>query len=124
MGATEPRIWLVTGAWYASDFFVPENIAQDRPYDALAEVAWGVRTLSGYGLITFALAGTAIAFGRGVNLRQWLTRTYGGRRCRKMKGFALIRERNGVVHVAELHWFEAWRWQGTMEDQELTVIRR
>jgi hypothetical protein len=24
-----------------------------------------------------------------------------------MKGWALVRERNGVIHDAELHWFEA-----------------
>src|SRR5215470_339697 len=40
---------IVTGAWFASDFFVPENTAKGHPYDALAEVAWGVRALSGYG---------------------------------------------------------------------------
>jgi hypothetical protein len=51
---------VVTGAWFASDFFVPENTAKDHPYDALAEVAWGVRALSGYGLLTVALAGAAL----------------------------------------------------------------
>lgn len=48
-----------------------------------------------------------IASGRGVKLNAWLKQNYGGRRWRRMKGFALVRERNGVVHVAELHWFEA-----------------
>ena len=48
-----------------------------------------------------------IAIGRGVRLRSWLRQNYGGRHWRKMKGFALVRERNGVVHVAELHWFES-----------------
>lgn len=36
-------------------------------------------------------------------LRKW----YGPGRWRKMKGVALIRLRNGAVHRAELHWYEA-----------------
>jgi len=48
-----------------------------------------------------------IASGRAVRLASWLRQRYGGRRWRKMKGRALIRERNGVTHEAELHWFEA-----------------
>jgi len=48
-----------------------------------------------------------IAVGRSVRLRRWLAEKYGGRRWRKMKGRALIHERNGIIHEAELHWFEA-----------------
>jgi hypothetical protein len=48
---------VVTGAWFANDFFVPENIAKGHPYDAVKEIAWGVRELSGYGLLIAALAG-------------------------------------------------------------------
>jgi len=48
---------IVTGAWFADGFFVPENTAKGHPYDALAEVAWGVRTLSGNGLLIVAIAG-------------------------------------------------------------------
>ena len=48
-----------------------------------------------------------IAAGRGVRLAKWLKSRYGGQRWRKMKGRALVRERNGIIHVAELHWFEA-----------------
>jgi hypothetical protein len=48
---------VVTGAWFANDFFVPENTAKGRPYDAVKEIAWGVRELSGYGLLIAALAG-------------------------------------------------------------------
>jgi hypothetical protein len=48
-----------------------------------------------------------IATGRGVRVARWLRTRYGADRWRKMKGWALIRERNGVVHEAELHWFEA-----------------
>jgi hypothetical protein len=49
-----------------------------------------------------------IAVGRGVRIRGWLKRRFGEQRWRKMKGFALIRERNGVVHEAELHWYEGY----------------
>jgi hypothetical protein len=48
---------IVTGAWFADGFFVPENTAKGHPYDALAEVAWGVRALSGNGLLILAIAG-------------------------------------------------------------------
>ncbi len=48
-----------------------------------------------------------IATGRGVRLAKWLKNKYGGQRWRKMKGNALIRERNGIIHIAELHWFES-----------------
>src|SRR5262245_13717667 len=50
---------IVTGAWFADDFFVPENTAKGHPYESLAEIAWGVRALSGYGLLLVALAGGA-----------------------------------------------------------------
>jgi hypothetical protein len=48
-----------------------------------------------------------IASGRGVSIAARLKRRFGGGRWRKMKGMALIRERNGVIHAAELHWYEA-----------------
>lgn len=48
-----------------------------------------------------------IASGTGVRVARRLRARYGGRRWRKLKGFALIRERNGVIRDAELHWFEA-----------------
>jgi hypothetical protein len=51
---------IVTGAWFANDFFVPENTAKGHPYEALKEIAWGVRELSGYGLLIAALAGGAV----------------------------------------------------------------
>ena len=57
---------VVTGAWFADDFFVPENTAKGHPYDALAEIAWGVRALSGPGLLTLAVAGCALAAGFGI----------------------------------------------------------
>jgi hypothetical protein len=51
---------IVSGVWFADDFFVPENTAKGHLYDALAEIAWGVRTLSGYALLVVALAGAAL----------------------------------------------------------------
>jgi hypothetical protein len=51
---------IVTGAWFANDFFVPENPAKGHPYEALKEIAWGVRELSGYGLLLIALAGAVL----------------------------------------------------------------
>ena len=51
---------IVTGTWFANDFFVPENNAKGHPYDALKEIAWGVRELSGYGLVLIALAGAVL----------------------------------------------------------------
>jgi hypothetical protein len=48
-----------------------------------------------------------IATGRGVRVQRRLRRRYGGIRWRKMKGVALIREYNGDIYEAEIHWFEA-----------------
>lgn len=36
-----------------------------------------------------------------------LRRLYGGRRWRKIKGSAYVELVNGVVRLAELHWYEA-----------------
>ncbi len=36
-----------------------------------------------------------------------LRRTYGKGRWRKMKGFAIVRLRDGTIHKAEVHWYEA-----------------
>lgn len=48
-----------------------------------------------------------IAAGRGVRIQRRLRRNYGGSRWRKMKGIALIREYDGGLYEAEIHWFEA-----------------
>jgi hypothetical protein len=48
---------IVTGVWFADGFYVAENTAKGHAYDALAEVAWGVRVLSGSALLAVALAG-------------------------------------------------------------------
>ncbi len=48
---------VVIGAWFASGFFIPENRAQGHPYDAVAQIAWGLRELSGSGVLVVAVAG-------------------------------------------------------------------
>jgi len=47
-----------------------------------------------------------IASGRGVRIRRWLKKTYGGENWRKLKGIALIRDASNQVYEAEIHWFE------------------
>jgi hypothetical protein len=61
---------VVTGAWLADDFFVAENKALGDPYEALAEIAWGVRALSGGGLLIVALGGGALAIALGTIARR------------------------------------------------------
>jgi hypothetical protein len=48
-----------------------------------------------------------IASGRGVRIREHLTKRYGGGNWRKMKGFALVRDPLGNIYEAEVHWYEA-----------------
>jgi hypothetical protein len=48
-----------------------------------------------------------IALGRAVRVRTRLRKLYGGRRWRKLKGWAEIRLPNGTRHLAEVHWYEA-----------------
>ena len=48
-----------------------------------------------------------IATGRGVYIRHHLNRTYGRGHWRKLKGVASVRFANGMVCIAEIHWFEA-----------------
>lgn len=48
-----------------------------------------------------------IAKGRSVRQRAQLRAEYGGRRWRKLKGFALVELRDGSTSLAEVHWFEA-----------------
>jgi len=48
-----------------------------------------------------------IAAGRGVYIRQYLERTYGKGRWRKMKGMATVQLAGDTICEAEIHWFEA-----------------
>ena len=48
-----------------------------------------------------------IAVGRRIRDLPRLRRLYGTGRWRKLKGVAVVRLRSGVVHRAEVHWYEA-----------------
>jgi len=48
-----------------------------------------------------------IAVGSGVRIRAILQRQYGRGRWRKLKGVATVRLANGMIRLAEVHWFEA-----------------
>jgi hypothetical protein len=49
------------------------------------------------------------AFAIGTSIRDIarLRKRYGTGRWRKLKGTAIVRLRSGVVHRAEIHWYEA-----------------
>ena len=51
---------IVVGSWFANDFFVPENPAQGHPIEAIRLIVWGVRELSGTGLLVAATIGCAV----------------------------------------------------------------
>lgn len=48
-----------------------------------------------------------IAVGRGVRDRARLQKQYGKGRWRKLKGVAQVRLADGVIRLAEIHWYEA-----------------
>jgi hypothetical protein len=48
-----------------------------------------------------------IAAGPGVRIQQYLRKSYGSGRWRKMKGTASVRLPNGALRMVELHWYEA-----------------
>jgi hypothetical protein len=49
---------VVVGEWFvASGFFVPENTALGRPFEALAQIGWGVRELGGVAMLASASVG-------------------------------------------------------------------
>jgi hypothetical protein len=49
---------VVIGVWLVpSGFFVPENPALGSPWVATSQIIWGVRMLSGYGLMAVGIAG-------------------------------------------------------------------
>lgn len=49
----------------------------------------------------------AIASGKGIRERRRLTKLYGGRRWRKLKGTATVELADGTMCYAEVHWYEA-----------------
>ena len=48
-----------------------------------------------------------IASGKGIRERRRLTKLYGGRRWRKLKGTATVQFADGTMCHAEVHWYEA-----------------
>ncbi len=48
-----------------------------------------------------------IAVGSGIRDRTRLQRIYGRGRWRKLKGIAQVRLPNGMIRLAEIHWYEA-----------------
>ena len=48
-----------------------------------------------------------IAVGRSIRELRRLQRAYGRGRWRKRKGVSRVQLRDGVIRVAELHWYEA-----------------
>ena len=57
---------VVVGQWLASDFFVPENTALGHPYEAIKQIGWGLRTMSGMALTVIGIAGLLFVTGRAV----------------------------------------------------------
>ncbi len=58
---------IVVGEWFVSSgFFVPENTALGHPMEAVDQIAWGARTLSGYWLLVVAGAGFAVMVALGL----------------------------------------------------------
>jgi hypothetical protein len=48
-----------------------------------------------------------MAVGRGIRGLRQLRQRYGKARWRKRKGLGTVRLRDGTVHTAEIHWYEA-----------------
>jgi hypothetical protein len=48
-----------------------------------------------------------IAMGRRIRMLPLLRKRYGDGHWRKLKGFAIVRLRDGTIRRAEIHWFEA-----------------
>ncbi len=48
-----------------------------------------------------------IAAGRRIRVVNYLQRTYGKGRWRKLKGIAYVRLPDGTIRLAEIHWYEA-----------------
>jgi len=48
-----------------------------------------------------------IASGAGIRELRRLRKQYGHGRWRKLKGLAMVRLKDGTIHMAEVHWYEA-----------------
>ena len=61
---------VVVGAWFANGFFVPENPAQGHPLEAVSLIVWGLRELSGNGVIAAAVLGALVLVGSALFVRR------------------------------------------------------
>jgi len=48
-----------------------------------------------------------IASGKGIRERRRLSKVYGGRRWKKLRGTAIVELADGTMCHAEVHWYEA-----------------
>ena len=63
--------WFTTGVWFVTGgFFVPDNTAHGHPYDALMQVWYGIRLLTGNVLVGVAIAGVCAVLVRGLISRE------------------------------------------------------
>jgi hypothetical protein len=60
---------IVVGQWFASDFFVPENTALGHPYEALKQIGWGIRAMSGVVLTSLGVGGLVLVMVRATQRR-------------------------------------------------------
>ena len=61
---------VVVGSWFANGFFVPENPAQGRPLEAVSLIVWGLRELSGNGVLAAAVVGAVVLVGGALFVRR------------------------------------------------------
>jgi hypothetical protein len=63
--------------------------------------------MASFDIISDIIEIEVIAIGKSIRDLPRLRKLYGDGRWRKMKGVAFIKLRNGRIHKAELHWYEA-----------------
>jgi hypothetical protein len=63
--------------------------------------------MASFEIISEIIEMEVIATGKSIRDLPRLRKLYGDGRWRKMKGVAFIKLRNGRIHKAELHWYEA-----------------
>ena len=61
---------VVVGSWFANGFFVPENPAQGRPFEAVSQIVWGLRELSGNGVLAAGVVGALVLVGSALFVRR------------------------------------------------------
>jgi hypothetical protein len=64
--------------------------------------------MASFEIISDIIEVEVIAIGKSIRDLSRLRKLYGDGRWRKMKGVVFIKLRNGRIHKAELHWYEAY----------------